>query len=132
MAESVIQFYRPTLAAAQNNAGFRKNLYWVDYQELVTSPETVMDALRKFTGLKLELFDPADPTKRTLPEKVKSRQTSERAQPWNTDLMKNKGISTASVGAFQDKLSNEQIAVIEKTAGSLIKKFGYDLVSDQD
>jgi len=131
MAESVSHFYRPTLAAMQKNAAFRKRVYWVDYQELVTNPEPVMDSLRKFTGLKLELFDPADPTKRTLPEKVESRKSSKRAQPWNSDLMKNKGISDASVRAFEGKLDQEQVATIEKTVGGLIKKFGYDLVSDQ-
>ena len=129
LAETVAQFYRPVLASTAKNPAFRKNLFWVDYQELVTATETVIDKLRKFTGLKLELFDPADPTKRTLPQKVESRKKSERAQPWNTDLMKNKGVSDASVRAFEKKLSNEQIVEIEKTVGGLIKKFGYDLVS---
>lgn len=131
LAESAAQFYRPVLAAMGQNAAFKNRTYWVDYQELVTSTETVIDKLRGFTGLKLELFDPEDPTKRTLPQKVESRKKSKRAQPWNTDLMKNKGISDASVRAFEQKLSEEQIAEIEKSVGGLIKKFGYDLVTQQ-
>lgn len=129
LAEIAAQFYRPVLASSATNPGFRKKLFWVDYQELVTSTETVMDKLRDFTGLKLELFDPADPTKRTLPQKVDSRKKSDRAQPWNTELMKNKGVSNASVRAFEKKLSDEQVAEIEKSVGGLIKKFGYNLVS---
>lgn len=129
LAETAAQFYRPVLASSAKNPGFRKKLFWVDYQELVTSTETVMDKLRDFTGLRLELFDPADPTKRTLPQKVDSRKKSDRAQPWNTELMKNKGVSDASVRAFEKKLSDEQVAEIEKSVGGLIKKFGYNLVS---
>lgn len=129
LAETAAQFYRPVLASSAKNPGFRQKLFWVDYQELVTSTETVIDELREFTGLKLELFDPADPTKRTLPQKVDSRKKSDRAQPWNTELMKNKGVSDASVRAFEKQLSDKQIAEIEKTVGGLIKKFGYNLVS---
>jgi len=132
IAESIAQFYRPVIAACNNNPAFKERCLWVTYDQLVSEPMIVIDQIRDFTGLKIELFDEKNPTKRTLPAKKKSREQSARAKPWNTSLMKNKGMSTASLGAFKDKLSADDITLIEKTIGGLIKRFGYELTTETD
>jgi hypothetical protein len=125
IANIIGQFYRPTLAAMKQNSSFSKSVFWVKYEDLVADPTGTIDQLRAFTGLKLELYDPADPTKRTHPAKVKSRKESARAQPWNSDLMRQKGISEKSKGSYKNKLTPKQIATIEQTLPGLFKRFKY-------
>ena len=123
------QFYRPTLAAMKDSAAFAQSVFWVKYEDLVADSAGTVDQLRGFTGLKLELYDPADPTKRTHPAKLKSRKESARAQPWNSDLMKQKGVSEKSKGSYKNKLSPAQIKTIEKTLPGLFKRFNYAISS---
>ena len=129
MAELVASFYRPVIQVAQQSKKFAMAVKWVKYEQLVSEPEQTMDELRKFTGLKLELYDVNDPRKRTHPEKTKSREKSQTAKPWQSELMGQKSVSTKSVGSFEDKLSEEQIATIEKTIPGLLKRFGYKPVT---
>lgn len=130
MAELVGSFYRPTLLASQKMPMFASAVKWVKYEQLVSEPEKTMDELRKFTGLKLEQYDVNDPRKRTHPDKTKSREKSQTAKPWQSELMGQKSVSTKSVGSFEDKLSKKQIATIEQTLPGLIKRFGYKTVSN--
>jgi len=125
IAGTIGQFYRPTLAAIKASAAFAKSVVWVKYEDLVAEPEATINQLRAFTRLKLEQYDAADPTKRTHPAKLKSRKESTRAQPWNSDLMKQKGISEKSKGSYKNKLSKDQIKTIEKTLPGLFKRFDY-------
>lgn len=129
MAELVASFYRPIIQVAQQSKQFAATVKWVKYEQLVSEPEKTIDELRKYTGLKLELYDVNEPRKRTHPEKLKSRAKSQTAKPWQSELMAQKAVSTKSVGSFEEKLSEEQIAVIEKTVPGLLKRFGYKLVT---
>lgn len=127
IAESIVPFYRPALAACANNADFKRKCRWVDYESMVSDPVATMDSLRKFTKLKLELFDPDDPMTRTLAEKQESRKTSEKSSIWRTELMNDQAISTSRIGNFEKELNEEEILVVEKAIGGLIKKLGYQL-----
>lgn len=129
MAAQIGAFYRPSLVAMQNNKGFAQSTVWVKYEELVTSALPVMDKLRGFTGLKLELYDPDEPRKRTHPAKLKSREKSERAKPWQSELMGQKSMSDKSLGSFRDKLNEDQIKEIETTLPGFFNRFGYETVS---
>lgn len=124
--ELVNAFYEVSINAVRASESFRQALRWVRYEEFVTAPQAVIKALREFTGLKLEQFDPQDPTKRTLPAKIESRAKSDRAKPWQSKLMSQKGISTESLGAYKRQLSPEQIKHIETELAPIFDVFGYD------
>lgn len=128
IAQLVRQFYRPVFQASLANKAFAKTVTWVRYESLVEDPVATIEALRAFTGLKLELYDPTEPTKRTHPAKVKSRGDSKRAGPWRTELMQQqKGVSTASRGRFESVLTADQIRTVEKTVPGIFERFDYPL-----
>lgn len=127
IAETIVPFYRPTFNACRNNPAFKKKCFWVEYEELATNPVAVVEKLRQYTGLKLEEFDPEDPMKRTLEEKVASREKSANPEIWNTDLQRKKKVSSASVGSFADYLTKDQIKAVEDAIGNLITALGYEL-----
>lgn len=129
IAKSIIPFYRPVINTSAINKAFKRACIWVEYEQMVADPETVIDQIRDFTGLKIELYDPADPMKRTLEEKAASRAKSKGPAIWNTDLMRNKVVSNESVGKYAEFLSEEQIQTVEAATGRLITALGYELVA---
>lgn len=129
MTELVASFYRPVIKAAQQSKRFSSRVVWVKYEQLVNEPETTIEELRKYTGLKLELYDVNEPRKRTHPDKLKARAESKIAKFWQSDLMAQKPLSKQSVGKFEDRLSEEQVATIEQTVPGLFKRFGYEVIS---
>ena len=131
IAESIVPFYRPTLNACARNAKFASRCFWIDYEAMVTNPNESVEKLRQFTKLKLELFDAANPGKRTLAEKVASRKTSKNPSIWRTTLMNNQAISKSRIGNFTNELTTDDIKIIEAAIGDLITQLGYDLSSDK-
>lgn len=127
IAESIVPFYRATINESAKNAAFKRKCLWVDYEQMVSDPQITVNSLRGTTGLKLELFDPEDPMKRTLAEKVASRKKSPNPEIWNTDLMREKAISSSSVGTYAEYLSGEELDIIEARIGQLITALGYEL-----
>ncbi|MBO6505226.1 MAG: sulfotransferase [Kordiimonadaceae bacterium] len=129
LAELVNAFYEVSIKAVQSSDSFRSALRWVKYEDFVSFPLEVVSALRQFTGLKLEQFDPNYPTKRTLAAKLASRAQSERAKPWQSKLMSQKEISTSSIGAYKQQLSAKQIEFIENKLAPVLQMFGYEKTS---
>lgn len=129
MAQAAQKFYIPVINAAKKSPAFRSAVTWVSYEEFVANPAEIIDALRKQTGLKLELFDPEDPTKRIHPSRKEARKKNEQLKPWITDVMHGQAISQSRSGRFQEKLTEEQIAKIEAVVGPLMDVLGYEKVS---
>ncbi|WP_286828692.1 MULTISPECIES: sulfotransferase family protein [Kordiimonas] len=132
MALSAQEFYAPTINTANRNPAFRKAVTWVRYEEFVSDPATTIKQLRKTTGLKLELFDPENPTKRIHPTRKEARGESDRVKPWITEVMHGGAITSSRTGRFQEKLTEEQIMAIEKAVGTLLDVLGYDRVATSD
>ncbi len=123
IAKSLAKFYGPVYKEATSNEDFAKAVCWIKYEDLVTSPDTTMNKLRSFTGLKLAQFDPENPSARS---RLDQTGDIERLKPWTTGKMaKGARISTDSIGRYQSILSAEQIETVESTVPQLMKLFGY-------
>lgn len=123
ISKSLAQFYGPAYKEATQNEAFAKAICWIKYEDLVREPETTMDKLRAFTGLKLEDFDAARPTDRS---SLGNAEGADRLRPWTTEKMApGKSISTDSVGRYRSILTEEQTKTVEQTVPQLMKLFGY-------
>ncbi len=114
-----LSFYRPCLQ--KRDQRFRRNLMFIKYEDLVTSPATVLESLRSFTGLALNHVDLADPWKRALRP---IDAPHERQKPWRTSLY-GKGVVATSVGRYRRDLSPQEVRVIDEGLRSFYPLFGY-------
>lgn len=98
---------------------FRRNTMYVKYEELVQSPEDVVETIQEFTGIDLSQFDPAMGNVRTEVEFDNHKNRPLHSKRYG------KGISPARVGRFADVLEQKVIADIERICRPLFEMFNY-------
>ncbi len=107
----------------------KSNLFLVRYEDLVTQTDQVVDQIRAFTGLALTGYDPGSEWQRSAEDYDQSRADPDRAA-WTTELH-GKGVSDSQIGKFREKLSAEDIAIIEEECQAVMRPFKYDALAAQ-
>ncbi|MEQ8953148.1 MAG: hypothetical protein RL120_03375, partial [Gammaproteobacteria bacterium] len=117
MCNYVKAFYGPVLAV--DNKVFQESVGAVTYENLVRNPDGVLDELRRFTGMDLQI----DLT-RLNADAPAGEESLPRYQPWITTLY-GKALSDQSIGAYKKVLSDAEEKVIVGEMADYMKKFGY-------
>lgn len=125
MVNEIKRFYAPSLVYRERDPGFRNACHYLKYEALVREPVQQVEALRRFTGLSLSEFDPQQPLQSAF---RKDSEQSQRHSFWRTELSK-QPISDQSVAQFQDSLTPDEIALIEREGADFMTAFGYQPVS---
>jgi len=89
---------------------------YIKYEDLVTKTPLLLPELSAFLGLDLSGYDPQAIWKYTRPVKYN--------EAFNTKI-RGKSLSNSSIGNYKDKLSKEEITVIEQIAGDFMTFFRY-------
>ena len=100
---------------------FSDNLLFIKYENLIFDSKSIMQKLRKFTSLKLEI----DPTE----------QEWEYRRPETEDghtSLDGKPLSSQSIGNYKNILNAEQLQYIESKRGDLNKLFGLNIFWDDN
>ena len=79
--------------------------------------------LRPGTDLRLTDFDP-DAEWRRSSINSERRKDSAVLSPWRTEL-RGKPISSQRIGRFRERLTRDQVAIIERECADLLRDFGY-------
>ena len=108
----------------------QSNTFLVRYEDLVTQTGQVVDQIRQFTGLALADYNPGVEWQRSAEDYDESRCDPDRA-PWTTELY-GKGVSDSQVGSYRDRLSAEDIAIIEEECQAVMRPFKYDTLAVHD
>jgi len=120
LANHYKSFYAPCLSSASDD--FHRKTCYVRYERLVCETETEVEKIRAFTGLRLEDFDP---------DTGWSQATGDPSgllnyyKGWATNLL-GRGFSPQSIGQYRDKLSCEEVALIEQACADAFKIFDYE------
>ena len=90
-------------------------------EELVSDPRGTLDTLAGKTGLELAL------------DRIEDGEWLEaearHGTAWITEL-EGSGPSTANVGSFKRVLTQEEVAIVQKTCRPILEQFGYPLVEN--
>ena len=110
-------FYSPVLSVKDKI--FQESVGAVTYENLLQNTDSVLDELRRFTGMDLQFnfteLDGGDrPGEESLP----------RYKPWVTPLY-DKQPSEESIGNYKNILSPEETKIVEREMSDYMKKFGY-------
>lgn len=93
----------------------------IKYEDLVTDPAPVIEALRRASGLKLEEFDAVADWQHNeirFPE-LKQAKNAWLSESWG------KRLSNAHVGTYRAILTQEEIGLVETVCAGPLKTFGY-------
>ena len=107
------------LTSASNNK-FDSRRIVVRYEDIVQKTDGVVDELAAFTGLPLRGFDAAAGWRTHVdfndPDLIK--------EPYHS-VLRGKPISTSKIGQHADRLTGNDIAVIEQECSHMMKAYGY-------
>jgi hypothetical protein len=119
LSRHYLSFYAPVFACKLK--GFRQRVVIMRYEDLVREPEKCLDALRKFTGLKLEGFDPrAEPDA----DRAKLKGQTRYQAAWKTERDGGK-LSDAAIGGYKKTLTAKEIAAVNEHCKEFMKRFRY-------
>lgn len=113
-------YYLPCLVEQSRSTEFRKKLIWVQYESLVTNPDSIVAKLKKHTGLKLDRFDRENIWQR---RQTNLGQDSD-SNAWFSPLY-GKNISASHIGRYREILRDEEIQTIESQCDFIFKLFFY-------
>jgi hypothetical protein len=126
MSKHVLSFYEPVFRA--RGGVLKGRVAFLRYEDLVREPESQLNVIREFTGLRLAGVDPrADPDT----GKVDHAQGSSYQRAWKTDK-DGKGVRDDSIGRYESLLDSREIAEIESHCGRLMSRFKYTSHRAQD
>ena len=91
------------------------NILFVQYEELLTDTDKVMNELREFTGLSLD-FNP----------KTEGWDYCRGTEEYTTEL-DGKPIDSSNIGKYKDLLAQEEIETIEKYKDNIQQFFPFDI-----
>lgn len=97
---------------------------FLKYEDLILDLERTLNKIERFSGLTVRTFDPAVEWRRTNRDYA-SLKSDPFFGPWITELH-GKPLSDRGVGRFRERLTAEQIAVIEQECGEVFQRFGYE------
>lgn len=114
-----LSFYEPLFKSKV--PGFRDRLLFLRYEDLVRAPGKQMEALRKFTGLKLQ---DVDPTAEPDTGRVDHARGSRYQNAWKTEK-DGRALSDGSIGRHVEVLKSGEIEEVEKLCGRYMAQFKY-------
>jgi len=112
--------YMPSLVNTSDQ--FRKNSFVVEYKSLIEDPRETIAFMEESTGLDLGGFEPAENWKSS---KVNIEKLKNEGAPFITEHW-GRPITSASLGAYKEKLSPEEIIAIEDACRPLFDLFNFD------
>ncbi|WP_071591953.1 sulfotransferase family protein [Baaleninema simplex] len=113
-------YYLPCLVKQSQSVDFREKLIWVQYESLVTNPDSIVAKLKKHTGLKFDRFDRDNIWQRRKPEFGQQ----DNLDAWFSPLY-GKSISASHIGHYRKILTDEEIRAIENQCDFIFKLFAY-------
>lgn len=113
-------FYRAVLVAP--HPAFRQNLLFVKHENLVANPQQEVARISEFTGLPIDLDGGTAPWKRN--EWNFDELSRWKITGWRSDLW-GKEISDSNVGKFRDKLTEDELAILDEELRDVYQVFGY-------
>ena len=99
---------------------------YLRYEDLVQSPQAVIETIQSFTDIDLSEFDTSMQNVRTA---VRFDIKKEKKRPLHSKHY-GKGISSARVGRFASVLDRKVVLDIERTCRLLFETFNYVPVAD--
>ncbi len=99
------------------------NTLLLRYEDLVSDVSGVVAEIARFTDLRLTDFDPDADWRRTSIN-YERRKDNPVLSPWRTELL-GKPISSQAIGRFRERLTRDQVAIIERECAVLLRGFGY-------
>lgn len=101
----------------------KRNTLLLRYEDLVSDVSGVVAEIARFTGLRLTDFDPDAEWRRSSIDSER-RKDSPVLSPWRTEL-RGKPISSQRIGRFRERLTRDQVAIIERECADYFRGFGY-------
>ena len=90
---------------------------------MVSDVSGIVEEIARFTGLRLSDFDPDAEWRRSSINRGQ-REGSAALSPWRTELS-GKPISSQRIGRFRERLTHDQVAIIERECVVYFRGFGY-------
>lgn len=101
----------------------RKEIMFLKYENLVLNVSGTVEKIAQFTTLPLTEFDPDADWLRS--SRAYEQQNADPFfAPWRTEL-RGKPISSQGIGRFRERLTHDQVAMIEHECADLLRRFGY-------
>jgi len=119
LAKYFIQTYMPALTGS--SPAYQQRVTVIRYEDLVSTPLEVIEAIRKASGLALDGINVHSDWAHDQLDYNDLRTTQ---NAWLSDLW-GKGISKAKVGSYKQILSPEEIMELETACAAPMKTFGY-------
>lgn len=120
-------YYTARLWAEQQELGLKLeatlapvNLLRVHYEALITAPDATMEHICRFVGVSF------DPDMLRFFETPDAHRSAGLAQDWRNTA---KPILSGNSNKFLQRMSAEEIAIVESVAGETMRKLGYEPVS---
>ncbi len=82
-----------------------------------------VEEIARFTDLRLTDIDPDADWRRTSINHER-RKDSAVLSPWRSEL-RGKPISSQRIGRFRERLTRDQVAIIERECAAYLRRFGY-------
>lgn len=101
----------------------RRETLCLRYEDLVLNFSDTVEKIARFTDLRLTDFDPDAGWRRS---SINSEQRKDSAvlSPWRTEL-RGKPVSSQRIGRFRERLTRDQVAIIERECAAYLRGFGY-------
>lgn len=114
-----MQCYMPALAP--QHQAYKNRITVIKYEDLVSNPQTVIENIRKVSGLKLEEFNATDNWKN---DDIDYNNLKQNNNAWLSDLW-GKRLSSSRIGSYKKILKPEEITLLEQVCSGPLKTFGY-------
>lgn len=114
-----MQCYMPALSPQQPE--YKNRLTLIKYEDLVNAPQTIIENIRKASGLKLEEFNAAEDWK---DNDIDYNDLKQSKNAWLSTLW-GKKLSNARVGSYKEILKPDEITLLEQVCAGPLKTFGY-------
>lgn len=113
-------FYLPIFQTSLPD--FPNRIVWVNYRDLVLTPDRIIDALERHLGLDLSRARQAGPMDTG---HIDFSSEFERRSPWHSTLY-GQAVTTERLGVYKTVLTPSEIAIIENDLADIFEVFHFD------
>jgi hypothetical protein len=119
LANYYMRTYMPALS--HSDPAYQQRISLIKYEELVNDPATVVDDIRKASGLALDSFDTSGSWSH---DELDYKELRASGNAWLSDLWGNK-ISKSRIGQYRQILTKQEIETLEEACAGPLRTFQY-------